>query len=349
MNDIALLRAAGPEGPALSTQARHAARATLLAEIGGRPTARRRPLPGRRPALRLGAGLVAVAAAWAGAVVIAAPDPVGPPPGSVTLVDFEMPTFPLSLDPEPPGLRPAFDGSGTSAMIASYHDAGDREGFSIHVGDDEPERPSPAPDEEVGRPREVEVAGRDAELVRGSRPWCTGPETDLDCTRRGYTQLVWEREDGQWVRIEGHGAYDDPARVTAVAESLVDRPQPAVLAVGLAPAGWSVLDFKMGRVLTLVNDAYEQQTLTVHLPLPEDVIPPDDVRESIMAPVGPQLDVTVNGRPAQLVLCDSGYLDQQHWFLQAQFPDGTTFVLQVPDAFTQQQVLELAAQVTYAP
>ena len=63
-----------------------------------------------------------------------------------------------------------------------------------------------------------------------------------------------------------------------MAESLVDRPQPATLAVGLAPEGWSVQFFKMGRVLTLVNDAYEQQTMNVHIPLPEDVIPADQVR-----------------------------------------------------------------------
>ena len=33
----------------------------------------------------------------------------------------------------------------------------------------------------------------------------------------------------------------------------------------------------MGRVLTLVNDAYEPQTLTVHLPLPEDVVPAEEL------------------------------------------------------------------------
>ena len=75
-----------------------------------------------------------------------------------------------------------------------------------------------------------------------------------------------------------------PSGSIEVAESLVDRPQPATLRVGLAPAGWSVQSYKMGRVLTLVNDAYEQQTLTVHIPLPEDVVPAEQFRAS---PHGP--------------------------------------------------------------
>ncbi len=37
------------------------------------------------------------------------------------------------------------------------------------------------------------------------------------------------------------------------------------------------------------------------------------------------------------------------WYLQAQFPDGTTFVVEAPAAFTQAQVLQFAAQVTYTP
>ena len=42
-------------------------------------------------------------------------------------------------------------------------------------------------------------------------------------------------------------------------------------------------------------------------------------------------------------------LDEKIWFLQAQFEDGTVYELQVPDAFTQEQVVEMAQQVTYNP
>ena len=68
-----------------------------------------------------------------------------------------------------------------------------------------------------------------------------------------------------------------------------------------------------------------------------------------MSPVGPVIPVTVHDRPAHLVQQDSGYLDQRIWFLQAEFADGTTFQLQAPDAFTQQQVVEMAEQVTFHP
>jgi hypothetical protein len=352
MNDITLLRESGPAAPALTTATRHAARAALLDEIDRSTTARgrfRRRLPGRKAALRIGAGLTVAAVAWAAAAVIAAPDELGPPPASVRLVDFVMPTFPLSLDPEPEGLRPAFDGDGGGASIADYHDGTRENGFTIYVGDEQGPGPDDgAPDYRLEGTSDVSVDGRDAELVRYSRTWCAG-DSVVDCPRRSFAQLTWERSEDTWVRILGDGAYRDAERVIEVAESLVDRPQPATLSVGLAPEGWSVQFYKMGRVLILVNDAYEPQTLTVHLPLPEDVVPAEQFRESLMGPVGPQLDVTVNGRPAQLVLCDSGYLDQRIWQLQAQFVDGTTFALQVPDSFTQEQVVELAESVTSNP
>lgn len=186
------------------------------------------------------------------------------------------------------------------------------------------------------------------------RDWCV-EDTDEGCTieRRRFAWLSWERQDDQGVSILGHGDYATAEQVGTVAGSLVDRPQPAILDIGLAPEGWSIAAYKMGRVLTLVNDAHEAQDLTVHIPLPEDVIPADRVRESIMGPIGPQLDVTVNGRPAQLVRVDIGYEVDGHryegWYLQAQFENGTTFVVQAPEAFTQEQVLELAESVTHNP
>jgi hypothetical protein len=352
MNDVTLLRESGPEAPPLTTAALHTARAALMDEIDRSGTVRGRlrdHLPSRKLGLRIGAGLTVAAVAWGAAVVIAAPDELGPPPGSIRLVDFEMPTFPLSLDPEPEGLRPAFDGDGGGAAIADYHDGTAENGFTIYVGDEPSAGPDDgAPDYRLEDSDDVSVDGRDAELVQYSRIWCAG-DSVVDCPRRSFAQLTWERSEDTWVRILGDGAYRDPERLIDVAESLVDRPQPATLSVGLAPAGWSVQFFKMGRVLTLVNDAYEPQTMTVHIPLPEDAVPAEQFRESLMGPVGPQLDVTVNGLPAQLVLCESGYLDERIWVLQAQFADGTTFGLQAPDSFTQEQVLQLAGTVTYNP
>ncbi len=319
------------------------------------PAPTRRRLPSRKARRRIGVGVVAVAASWAAAVVIAAPDELGAPADSVRLVEFHVPTFPLSLDPAPEGLRPAFDGTGDGATIASYDDATQTNGFTIYVGEDEPEGNGPdhgAPGYEQLAVDDVALDGDDAEIVTYVRDWCV-EDTDQGCVieRRRFAWLSWEREDDQWVSILGHGDYATAEQLQTVAGSLVDRPQPATLDVGLAPDGWSISAYKMGRVLTLVNDAHEAQDLTVHIPLPEDVIPADRVRESIGGPIGPQLDVTVNGRPAQLVRVDVGYVVDGHryegWYLQAQFEDGTTFVVQAPEAFTQEQVLELAESVTH--
>lgn len=111
-------------------------------------------------------------------------------------------------------------------------------------------------------------------------------------------------------------------------------------------AGWSVYAYKDDRILTLADDEFEQQTLTVSLRAA--AVPADQLLGELMEPVGPVIDVTVDDRPAQLVAIDGGDLDRG-WFLQAQFADGQTFVVQAPEAFTQEQVLGLAAQVTYTP
>ena len=298
------------------------------------------------------------AASWAAAVVIAAPDDPGMPADSVRLVEFSVPTFPFSLDPAPEGLRPAFDGDGDGATIASYDDATGQNGFTVYVGEDEPEGNGPddgAPGYEQLAVDDVSVGDDDAEVVTYARDWCVeeldDPGQVCRTERRTFAWLSWERQDDQWVSILGHGRYASADQVRTVAGSLVDRPQPATLDVGLAPDGWSIRAYKMGRVLTLVNDAYQAQELGVHVPLPEEVVPADRVRESIMGPIGPQLDVTVNGRPAQLVRVDVGYVVDGHryegWYLQAQFEDGTTFVVQAPEAFTEEQVLELAESVTH--
>jgi hypothetical protein len=353
MNDLTLLRDAGPDAPPLAPAALRTARAALLEEIERSGTVRGRlrgRVPRRRTALRIGAGVTVAAVAWTAAVVIAAPDELGPPPGSVTLVDFDTPTFPLSLDPVPDGLTPAFDGTGAGSSIADYRDAAGENGFTVYVSDEKPDG-SPddgAPGYRLGEVDGVSIDGRDAELVQYSRTWCTD-DAGVDCPRRSFAQLTWQRVDDTWVRLLGDGRYRSAERLLAVAESIVDRPQPATLRMGLAPAGWSVQFFKMGRVLTLVNDAYEQQTLTVQIPLPEDVVPPEELLSRLMGPVGPLIPVTVHGRPAQLVLLDSGYLDQQIWYLQAQFADGTTFTIQAPEAFTREQVVQMAEQVTHNP
>jgi hypothetical protein len=188
------------------------------------------------------------------------------------------------------------------------------------------------------------VRGADAELVVETHVFC-----DRDgehCRDVPSTSLVWQQGGDRWVRISGEGRYDDPGRLLDLAAHLVERPQAVPLQVHLAPVGWSVLAYKEDRILTLVNDAHEQQTLNVFVP--EEPIPADRLLGELMGPVGPVIEVTVHGRPAQLVQIDLGPVDSG-WYLQAQFPDGTTFVVQAPKAFTRAQVLAFAEDVTYTP
>ena len=332
MNTVQLLRDAGPEGPALSPDTRNAARAALMAEIDAAARPRRLRLPGRKVGWRVAIGGVAVASSWAAAVVIAAPDGPGTPADSVRLVGFRPPTFPLSLDPVPAGWDVSFSADPGGILHAAYGDDDSDDGLYVRVSPEEPEQ------YEVTDTTDVAVAGADAELVEGA----------LD-----GLHLVWERDDDQWVQLAGYGAWDDADRLVDAAEHLVDRPQAVPLQISVAPEGWSVEAYKDDRILSLANPEFEAQSLSVHVPLPEDVLPADQVRASVASPIGPQLDVTVNDRPAQLVRVEGDLLVDGHflegWYLQAQFTDGTTFVVQAPGAFTQEQVLRLAASATWNP
>jgi hypothetical protein len=346
MNEITMLREAGPESPALTAAARSAARAALLTEIesAGARSASRRRLPSRKVRLRVGIGVVTAAAAWAAAVVIAAPEPVGPPPSSVTLVAFEPPTFPFTVDPTPAGLTPSYSADPGNVLHAGYTGSGD-DALYVTVTPEEPEQ------YDVRSTDDVDVNGREAEVVTGSTTVCGGPGPECVDVESPYTHVVLEWQDDQWVQLSGDGRYAERDALLEVATLLVARPQAVPLQVHVAPVGWSVLAYKDDRILTLVDDDYEQQTLSVHIPLPEEVLPADQLRESLMGPVGPVIPVTVHERPAQLVMTTTDYRVgddwYRQWYLQAQFDDGTTFVLQAPESFTQEQVLQLAETVTY--
>jgi hypothetical protein len=348
MNDLTLLREAAPEGPVLTPQARAAARVALLTEIeaAGAHRAGRLRLPSRKFQLRAGIGLLTAAAAWTAAVVIAAPEPVGPPPGSVTLVAFEPPTFPFAFDPAPAGLTPSYSADPGNVLHAGYRGSGD-DALLITVTPEKPEQ------YDVRSTEDVDVDGRDAEVVTGTATVCGGPGPECVDVESPYTHLVLEWQDHQWLQLSGDGRYADARALLEAAATLVARPQAVPLQLSVAPAGWSVLAYKDDRILTLVDDDYEQQTLSVHIPLPEDVPPADELRENLMGPVGPVIPVTVNERPAQMVMTETDYRigDEwyQQWYLQAQFEDGTTFVLRAPESFTQEQVLQLAETVTFNP
>ena len=330
LRDVALLDSAGPAAPPLRPEVRLAARAALLDEIEASRTPRRRfRAPSRRTSLRIGVAGVTVAAAWTAAVVIAAPDGrPGPPPGSVTLVEFAMPTIPLALPEVPAGLTGPEYGSGRGTSVGTYFPAaveGSPDFVAFAVSDDDDGCGSYDLDD-------VEVDGQDAEYG----PWDGGDHPYPSAC------LQWERRPGQWVELTGDGRYADRDRLVAVAESLVDDERAVPLQVHLAPAGWQLQGFKMsGRIMSLANPAYPEQDLSSNLP--EQVLTGADMPGMLEQVAGPVQEVTVHGQPAHLV--PTGY----GWYLQARFPDGTVFALQAPQAFTAHDVLAVAGQVTYTP
>ena len=327
MNDIAVLETSGPQAPPLRTGTLLAARAALMAEIAGAQEPRRRSrLPSRRVSLRVGIAAVTAAAAWTAAVVIADPDS---PPDSVTLVGFAMPTIPLSLPEAPAGLTGPEYGSGGRGSVTTYFPAaseGSRDFVAFGVSEDDDGC------EGFDTEDDVEVGGRDGEF--GTRQY-DGASSRSAC-------LQWERRPGQWVELSGDGRYADRDRLVALAESLVDDEQVVPLQVHLAPAGWQLQMFKMsGRIMTLANPAHPDQDLSVDLP--EQALTAAEMPTRLEQVAGPVQEVTVDGRPAQLV--PTGY----GWYLQARFPDGTVFALQAPQAFTPEDVLAVAAGITYTP
>jgi hypothetical protein len=168
-------------------------------------------------------------------------------------------------------------------------------------------------------------------------------EPDEVCTST-FADLFWERPDGQWVWLRGEDGYADAETLADVAESIVDRAQPVDLQLGLAPAGWTVNVYEEGHI-AFVNSADPGQRLGVGLM--------ERWRRETVANAfqgmyeGPEHWVTVNGRPAKIVLVPQGEFNE--WFIAAELVGGVLFMVQAPETFTQEQLVEIAEQVTYTP
>lgn len=286
-----------------------------------------------RRARRAGPALVAAAAVIVGVTMGQGNDGV-PEPGPIELVDYSVPAFPLGLTGVPAGLTgpsysldPSFEEVGPGTAYASWTDPGDPDtGIGLAVGADEP---GSSGEDEVG---ETEIAGEDATVYR--LDGAGGPTA--------YS-VVWERTDGQWVRVVGTGRFGSADAVVDLAGGVVDGGAAVPLQVGLAPRGWVVVAYKGERTLTLADPRGDPatdataRTLTVHLP-PSPTAPADLPRE-VGAIEGRMDDVVVHGRPGHLLPTAEG------WLLQAALADGTLFVLQTPADFTPQQVVAIADQV----
>lgn len=311
--------------------------------------------PSRKTTVRLGVALVAVAAAWTTAVVITPREDAGTPPAAtgtptpgvatpaegMALVAAEPATFPLSLDPPPPGLTPTFSRWGGTAFYgdqplvfsADYASAGaDRVLVRLF-----PEDPRAWGDQGWSLDGDLTatatVAGVQAEVRSGD----------------GYLTLLWERPDGRWTQILGEGAYSDQAAAVAVGNSLVDRPQPVGLQFGLAPAGWSLGGYEESRSLDLVSDSDPAQSpLRVSLIDREGGATLDSPFEGTTLAAAPAT-VTVHGLPAKLALAKRDEGSGDYWYLVGQFSDGPLFLMLAPQFLTQDQVLQIAEQTTYTP
>jgi len=324
--------------------------ARQLVDDARRSRLRRRP--SRKVLVRVAAGVLAVAAAWTAAVVVDRPDGAAPPVAApapsqvveapvdgISLVAAERATFPLSVDPVPAGLTATFSRWGGVAFYpgqplvysADYSSAGsDR--FLVRLFPDDP-RAWPDSGWSVDGPvtGTVTVDGAVTEVRGGD----------------GYLTLLWERPDGRWLQVLGEGAYGEPAAAVAVAESIVDRPQPVGLQFGLAPAGWSIGGYEESRSLDLVNDAAPEQLLRLSLIGREGGLTVDTALSGteLAAPVVP---VTVQGLDGRLALVE-GYGNPDFWNLVGEFADGPMFLLVAPQELTEEQLLAIAEQVTYSP
>lgn len=325
MNEITLLQEHGPDSAPATVSVLNSARHRLLTEIADASNEPRQRWAGLhrqhgfQRARVLAMTVIAASALFVFSVVVGgvisaerSPDRT---PTAVTLVAFQMPVFPLALDPVPAGLQAPSFSLHDSRFLAVHQDtAGDSDVY-LSVYDRQPEL--------HGSIRPVTVHGQPGELSE-DRPQ-NGPN---------YVSVIWEREPGQWVQVTGRGRFSTETAVLALADTVVERPQEVPLQVRLAPAGWEVFAFKDDRILTL-KDENSDATMNVHLA----ERPQPDLLHTVM---GAQevSTVQVNGGEAHLVRAD------EIWFLQVPLPDGSVFNLQAPLFMTADQVVAVGGQVT---
>ncbi|SDF50816.1 hypothetical protein SAMN05660662_2415 [Blastococcus aurantiacus] len=332
-----------PEEPASVVAARQ------LAE-DARSGRRTSPRARRRTLVRLGAGVLALAAAWAVAVAVAPSDrPTAPDgrtdvpgetvPGAIDLVAVEEVTFPLTIGAPPPGVTPLFSrwggvpffGDQPLVHAADYtSDSGDRVLVVLYPQDPRGMDDVGLGDEPAGT---VAVGDAEAEVLRGD----------------GSTELLWARPDGTWVTVSGEGAYDSPSALIPVAASIVDRPQPLDLQFGLAPAGWEVGGYEESRSIDLVSETQPDELLRLSLWAFGGDEALDGALEGITFTGIPE-PVTIQGGAGRIALGNGGDGSCACWYVVGQFPGANRlFLLLGSDGLSREQMLAMAEQVTFTP
>jgi hypothetical protein len=135
--------------------------------------------------------------------------------------------------------------------------------------------------------------------------------------------------------------------LVAVAESIVDRPQPVGLQFGLAPAGWSVGGYEESRSLDLVSDTDPGLLLRLSAVGPQYDGTIDELLDGLPM-AAPVETVTVQEQPGRLALLEGDAGAPPFWTLLGQLPDGRYFRLLAPPELTREQVLQIGDQVTAA-
>ncbi|MFC4072170.1 hypothetical protein [Actinoplanes subglobosus] len=335
MNDLELLDRYGPDAPPPSDATLTAARARLLAAMDTSATPRRGLLPIRRRLVLAGLGL---AAAVAVAAVVTAPRPdqrpdatpttvpsiavpptsASSPAGGIRLVAATAPAFPWTL----PGLGDAAFTADPDGPVIAIYLADDRSDVYLAAATADERTPGFG-----GESADVEINGRPGRVMEFNGA-SDGP--------RPLT-LVWEHDDGVWLRLTGHGRYGTTEALTELAGRVEDEPQRLhfEVTVGLIPDGWELAAFKDESILMYRDPADPAVDFQVQwAPKSEPLF-----RAAEMDGIEKASKVTVGGRKADLFQC------RDFWMVQTRLADGSAVRVSTPRTFTSEQVRQLAESV----
>lgn len=298
--------------------------------------------------------------------------PLEAPPGGLALAAISDVSFPYSLASVPAGLTPVLSFSGpvtlfgytSPAVWTADYAAADDPGFTFRVSPADPRIEAPGArsylDAETTE-SSVDVDGVPGDLLLGdwNTPQCgyapSSPEqtdTPAEVCAESFAQLTWQRADGMWLQVWGEDDWSTAAAVMAIGESIMDRPQPVPLQIGLAPAGWSTSGYENNTSLTLISDANPTISNRINVSIAERWRGETTVALQEGDTQGnPVESVTVNGQPGELVSVPNGLGFEdgmaRQWILKYQLPSGLIVGFYAPDTLTRDQVVQIAAQVTY--